>query len=74
MFIMWQSQFPPTPTLVGIPREYPREYSRGYRRASNPVSLTTWGNTPENTPGIPPRKPYHRDQGAKQDEQGVYVV
>jgi len=55
---MWQSKFPLTPNLVGI---------------SNPVSMTTWGNTPENIAGIPPRNlfvPYLRDQGVKQGEQG----
>jgi hypothetical protein len=36
--------------------------------------LGSWGNTPENTPGIPPRKPYPRDQGVKQGEQGVYIM
>jgi hypothetical protein len=75
---MWQSKFPPTPTLVGIPREYPSEYPQEYPRGcpgvSNPVYLTTWGNFPGNTLGIPPRKPYLRDQGVKQSVQGVYVV
>ena len=36
--------------------------------------MTTWGNTPGNTRGIPPRKPYLRDQGVEQGEQGIYVV
>ena len=54
----------------GIPSGIPSGIPRGFK----PVSLTTRGNTPENTSGIPPRKPYLRHQGVKQGEQGVCAM
>jgi len=50
---MWQSILIPTPTLVGVPREYPREYPRGYPGVSNP-EFSTRGDVPREYPKSPP--------------------